>query len=180
VFETLSSSVEGVVYRHIIRAADKAVAVRVVCVSRNDTYYLHYDHLGSIGAVTDQTGAVQIQESFDAWGKRRGSAWSGAPSAGDVAAITKTTHRGFTSQEELDNLSLIDLNGRVYDPTAARFLSADPVVQAPFDSQSLNRYSYTFDNPLNATDPTGFAACTGSRIDVPRAPGRPPARIPRR
>ncbi|MEK7703689.1 MAG: Hint domain-containing protein, partial [Myxococcota bacterium] len=36
------------------------------------------------------------------------------------------------------------------------FTSPDPFVQAPFSSQSLNRYSYVFNNPLNATDPTGF------------------------
>lgn len=160
------------VYRHTIRAGDKTMAVRLIATGVDHTYYFHDDHLGSTGALTDETGAVKIQESFDAWGKRRGSAWTGAPSAADLAAITKTTHRGFTSQEELDNLSLVDLNGRVYDPTVARFMSADPVVQAPLDSQSLNRYSYTFDNPLNATDPTGFDACTtGTHIDRPAGVG---------
>jgi RHS repeat-associated protein len=79
-----------------------------------------------------------------------------------LSAINTTTHVGFTAQEHLDNLSLVDLNGRVYDPTMARFVSADPYVQAPYQSQSLNRYSCTWNNPLNQTDPTGF--CSGSRI----------------
>jgi hypothetical protein len=29
-------------------------------------------------------------------------------------------------------------SGRVYDPTLGRFISADPTIQAPFMSQSLN------------------------------------------
>lgn len=47
-------------------------------------------------------------------------------------------------------------NGRIYDPHIARFVQADPFVQAPSDLQMLNRYSYVRNNPLNATDPSGF------------------------
>lgn len=48
------------------------------------------------------------------------------------------------------------MNGRVYDPTIARFLSADPFIQAPSNLQSYNRYSYVMNNPLRYTDPSGF------------------------
>ncbi len=50
------------------------------------------------------------------------------------------------------------MNGRVYDPTLGRFLSADPYVQAPYFSQSYNRYTYTFNNPLIFNDPSGYLA----------------------
>jgi len=36
------------------------------------------------------------------------------------------------------------------------FLSADPHIQSPLNSQSLNRYSYTLNNPLSWTDPSGY------------------------
>jgi RHS repeat-associated protein len=95
--------------------------------------------------------------SFDPWGRRRaGATWTGNPTAGEWTTITNTTRRGFTFHEELDNLGLVHMNGRVYDPVVARFLSADPIVQDPSFSQSFNRYSYTFNNPLSFVDPSGY------------------------
>ncbi|MGH8016716.1 MAG: RHS repeat-associated core domain-containing protein [Opitutaceae bacterium] len=64
--------------------------------------------------------------------------------------------RGFTDHEHLDDLGLAHMNGRIYDPVLARFLSADPFIDGTSDSQGYNRYSYVHNNPLNATDPTGF------------------------
>ena len=48
------------------------------------------------------------------------------------------------------------MNGRVYDPLLARFMSADPTIPVVEDGQSLNRFSYVFNNPLSYTDPSGF------------------------
>ncbi len=48
------------------------------------------------------------------------------------------------------------MNGRVYDPKLGRFMSANPHIQAPMDTQSLNRYSYVLNNPMSATDPSGY------------------------
>lgn len=49
------------------------------------------------------------------------------------------------------------MNGRVYDPVTGRFLSADPPhIQAPYDTQSYNRYTYVKNNPLKYTNPSGF------------------------
>lgn len=46
---------------------------------------------------------------------------------------------------------------RLYDPLTGRVLSADPIVQEPFNLQNLNRYSYVLNNPLSYTDPTGLS-----------------------
>jgi hypothetical protein len=57
------------------------------------------------------------------------------------------------------------MNGRAYDYNLGRFLSVDPIIQAPGNSQSLNPYSYIMNNPLAGTDPTGYCAAEiGSRI----------------
>jgi hypothetical protein len=37
-----------------------------------------------------------------------------------------------------------------------RFLSADPYIQSPYNTQSYNRYSYVMNNPLKYTDPSGY------------------------
>jgi hypothetical protein len=54
------------------------------------------------------------------------------------------------------------MNGRVYDPAIARFITADPILQDPMNGQSYNRYSYVLNNPTNLTDPTGFTGCPAS------------------
>lgn len=66
----------------------------------------------------------------------------------------------------LDNVGLIHMNGRVYDPTLARFLSVDPINQAPDNAQSYNPYSYVFNSPMMFTDPSGFSAWTKYRRPV--------------
>lgn len=48
------------------------------------------------------------------------------------------------------------MNGRLYDATLGRFISADPHVQFVEDLQNYNRYSYVMNNPLSYTDPSGY------------------------
>ena len=47
------------------------------------------------------------------------------------------------------------MNARIYDPYLGRFLSADPVLPDPGNSQAYNRYAYVLGNPLKYVDPTG-------------------------
>lgn len=152
-------------YRHFIPADGRIVAIVKRSAASEDRFYLHEDHLGSTEVVTDQLGAVASRQSYDAWGKRRGSAWTGELTPTEKQAIANTTHQGFTGHEQLDNLNLVHMRGRVYDPVIARFPSADPIIQDPYHSQAFNRYSYVWNNPLNSTDPTGFCQVTGSRIN---------------
>jgi hypothetical protein len=49
------------------------------------------------------------------------------------------------------------MNGRVYDPTIGRFLSADPIIQTLALSQATNPFSYVMNQPLTLTDPTGLS-----------------------
>ncbi len=61
----------------------------------------------------------------------------------------------FTGHEHLDDFDLINMNGRMYDPLLAMFLSPDNFVQSPGNTQNLNRYAYCLNNPLVYTDPDG-------------------------
>jgi RHS repeat-associated protein len=117
------------------------------------TRYFHSDNLGSIAVITDESGNVVERDSYDAWGKRRYPTGADDPSG----SIESQTTRGFTGQEELADVGLVHLNGRVYDPLVGRMTSADPMVPDPLNGQAWNRYSYVINNPLAFTDPNGYS-----------------------
>ena len=109
------------------------------------------DYQGNCYSVTDELGNVVERYSFDPWGRRRNPAdWTF-----NNVQTTYTFDRGYTGHEMLDAFGLINMNGRVYDPIIARFLSPDNYVQAPGSSQGFNRYSYCLNNPLTYNDPSG-------------------------
>ncbi|WP_369679937.1 RHS repeat domain-containing protein [Pseudoalteromonas sp. A601] len=60
---------------------------------------------------------------------------------------------------------LIHMNGRVYDYNLGRFMSVDPLIQSPTNSQSINPYSYIMNNPLSGADPTGYCSTDDSLKD---------------
>ena len=63
--------------------------------------------------------------------------------------------RGYTGHEHLPWFGLLNMNARLYDPAVGRFLSPDPLVQAPDNTQNYNRYSYCLNNPLRYVDKFG-------------------------
>ncbi len=117
-----------------------------------ETFYIYKDFLGNYEAITNETGQLLEEQSFDPWGRRRNphtwSIESGVPE-------NFLFDRGYTSHEHLLAFGLINMNGRMYDPIIARFLSPDNFVQDPGYSQNFNRYSYAYNNPLKYTDPDG-------------------------
>lgn len=114
--------------------------------------WVHHDNLGSPIAITDQSGALVESLAYDVWGKRRALTTNATPDALDGVVDNK----GYTGHEMLDQLDLVHMNGRVYDPYTAKFLSGDPFVQDPTNGQNYSRYSYVLNNPTNLSDPTGF------------------------
>ena len=93
---------------------------------------------------------------YDVWGKREFVKVYEDPYLPNWDLFGLTGRQGFTGHEMLDNVGLIHMNGRVYDPDVGLFISADPIVKAPTFTQSYNRYSYVWNNPLSLTDPSGF------------------------
>lgn len=123
--------------------------------------YNHFDHLGSVTAMSDEMGLVGPASGganatvmgYDVWGARRNP---DGTSAGTSSFPVQVGHREFTGHETIPSVGLVNMNGRVYDPELGRFLSPDPNVQVVTDLQSYNRYSYVLNNPLRYTDPTGY------------------------
>jgi RHS repeat-associated protein len=130
--------------------------------------------LGSISTVTNSAGAVVSSQQFDSWGKVRTSGIS----------VTKLNYTG----QRKDDTGLLYYHARYYDPSLARFVSPDSIVQGatplmvqfgdlnasyeksgtvgPVDPSVLNRYSYTLNNRLKYDDPSGHEA-RGSRLSGP-------------
>ncbi|MBI5041937.1 MAG: RHS repeat-associated core domain-containing protein [Gammaproteobacteria bacterium] len=153
-------------YKNYIHAGGRVVAIRETLNggASPTTKYLHQDHLGSTDVITSSTGQVLERQSFDAFGTRRvATTWA----ASGTPITSPYSTRGYTGHEQVDPVGLIHMNGRVYDPDLGRFISADPTVQAPGNGQSLNRYSYTINNPLAYTDPSGHRFLPGltNRLD---------------
>lgn len=131
---------------HIVSKATSSSAVQTKNI------YYHTDHLGSIIAMTDDAGVVIERRSYDAWGKRRNA--NGTPMSN--AFVTGDIRHAFTGHQDLGEVGLIHMNGRIYDPAIGRFMSADPHIQYPSDMQNYNRYSYINNNPLSAVDYSGY------------------------
>jgi RHS repeat-associated protein len=115
--------------------------------------YFHHDHLGSIAVISNELGVVTERLAYDPWGRRRNT--DGQTDIHD-ALYGVNTDRGYTMHEHLDEMGIVHMNGRIYDPLIGRFMSADPYIQAPGNLQSYNRYSYVLNNPLAYTDPSGY------------------------
>lgn len=103
------------------------------------------DALGSTQALTDSTGAIQQQYTYDPYGSTSTSGNS-----------TSNSYE-FTGRET-DATGLYYLRARYYNPTTGRFLSEDP---AGFRA-GINLYAYVYDSPVVFTDPSGKDAISGA------------------
>ena len=115
--------------------------------------YLLGDHQGSLDTITDAVGGNPIRTAFTPFGVPRDPVdWSGAP----ASMPDSITRQGYTFQTVLGRMGLNHMNGRVQDAISGTFLSPDPFVPDPLNTQAFNRYAYVYNNPLTRTDLSGF------------------------
>lgn len=140
--------------------ATQTAPTTVSSIASNKVELWHNDHLGNLVATTNHGGTITGRYAYDPFGKRRDANGSyDAASALEVdydPAKASGTDRGFTQHEHLDDVGIVHMNGRLYDPTLGLFVQADTIVTTPANLQNYNRYGYVLNNPLNATDPTGY------------------------
>jgi len=167
---TSSTGDAFVTQRHYI--GDFAIHVEGTTNGSPDTDYTHLllkDNLGSVDTILAWDGSVVERRGYDAFGAPRTGDWYYEADATAIRGMLRygqDTTRGYTGHEHLAGVALIHMNGRAYDPNLGRFLSVDPFIQAPTNSQSMNPYSYLMNSPLAGTDPTGYLfqrAAAGSR-----------------
>ena len=117
---------------------------RPVAFRRGGTlHWVGSDHLGGTIRVLDGSFTALDGMRYKPYGEDRDTGSS------------LNTDRKFTGQTEDETAGLYWYASRAYDPAIGRFVSPDPIVPAPGNPQSLNRYSYVYNNPLKYTDPTG-------------------------
>jgi RHS repeat-associated protein len=104
-------------------------------------YFYFRDHLGSIREMTDNTGAVKVRYDYDPWGART------------KMGGTLESDFGFTGHYYHTASSLHLAPYRAYDSATTRWASRDPLEQI----MASNLYTYTHDDPVNATDVLGLS-----------------------
>ena len=120
---------------------------RPVAFRRGGTlHWVGADHLGGTIRVLDSSFAAVDGMRYKPYGEDRDTGSS------------LNTDRKFTGQTEDEAAGLYWYASRAYDPTIGRFVSPDSIVPDPENPQSLNRYSYVYNNPLGYVDPSGNSA----------------------
>ncbi|WP_300601570.1 FG-GAP-like repeat-containing protein [Niabella sp.] len=129
-------------------------------------YYVYTDQLGSIVAVTNESGSVVAEQNFDAWGRKRNPVNWGYSS---VPAVPDWLYRGFTGHEHITAFNLINMNARLYDPMTGMMISPDNFNQNPFSPAGYNGYLYANGNPLKYIDKDGNFAFVVVLIPIVKA-----------
>ena len=126
--------------------------------------YYHPDQL-STRLITGATGSVLATEDVLPFGE----------DAGTSSGVTDK-HR-FTDYERDSETGLDYATNRHYVSANGRFMQPDVVGGSTFAPQSLNRYSYSLNDPKNLSDPSGLQYVDGGPDgpppDSPYGPGPP-------
>ena len=101
--------------------------MRIARINGSEKRIFHKDHLGSSTAITDMNGNEVEISNYMPFGSLRSH-------SGSYVSDYK-----FTDQELDDSTGLYDYGARMYDPVIGRFISADIIVQDPFDPQDAEQ-----------------------------------------
>jgi len=130
--------------------------------------YYHFDGLGSVVALSNNSGKIVERYSYDVFGE---------PSIRDSCDVTRDSSAYgnpylFTGREFDSETGNYYYRARYYSPAIGRFLQADPFGIVPDGDQKnpfmpteqyyagTNLYTYVGNNPLNGRDPFGLATIT--------------------
>jgi len=122
-----------------------------VSVNYNGTEYFYLKNVqGDITGLTDTSGNVVVEYTYDAWGNPLTTTGSLANTLGQTNPLR---YRGYVYDTET---GLYYLQSRYYDPEVGRFINADSAISGPGgDLLGYNMFAYCFNNPANAFDDNG-------------------------
>ena len=107
------------------------------------TYYLN-DQLGTANALSNGSGGTSGQAVYGSYGQL-------------LQKSGVSVHFGLAGQQ-LDASGLYHIGARYLDPVSSTFTSPDPSGKEvdPTNPQTLNRYAYANNDPVDVTDPSGY------------------------
>ncbi len=111
-------------------------------VSSSTVYYYFVDQIGSTRVVAQADGTVSFKQEYFPYGQ-------------EVYSQSFDPGYKFAGYEADPESGLAYAFARYYSPLQGRFTTADPVGGDLGDPQTLNRYSYVRNNPINMADPSG-------------------------
>jgi len=125
---------------------DEVVAYTQTVAGVTKRYYPHYNHLYSVAALTDTSGAVVERYTYDAYGKQKIT-----DASGNVTRAKSSVgwDRGFTGYIADNETGLLYARSRMYSPGLGRFIGRDALGYV--DGASLYA-AYLVPNKL---DPSG-------------------------
>ncbi len=129
------------------------------------TYFMHPNHLGSTipqGGMTDQTGATTQKTRYYPFGQL----WTSGGTIRDDRFASMDPRDAETG----NNPTLF----RMQNPRLYRWLSPDPLAGDISNPQSLNRYAYVMNSPVNLTASQGVSSEIPAITFPGPIPGPPP------
>ncbi|WP_369252060.1 polymorphic toxin-type HINT domain-containing protein [Streptomyces sp. R41] len=115
------------------------------------------DHVGTANTSVDlSTGQPVTRRAFKPYGEIRGAKPASWPN--------KRSYLGVGIDDAATGLT--HLGAREYDQNSGRFLSADPVIDLA-DPLQMNGYTYSNNNPVSHSDPSGLCMADACGIGYP-------------
>jgi len=115
----------------------------IIAQQQTDRLYYVHDGLGSVRQLVDTTGEIQTNYAYDPFG---------------VPLVSGEVYNPyeFTGEAWDEEVGLLYLRARYYQPEVGRFITKDPWEGDPRSPATLNLYVYARGNPVNLVDPRGL------------------------
>jgi RHS repeat-associated protein len=120
------------------------------------TQFVFSDHQGSTRVVTNTNGGVISRQDYQPFGDELAAV--GMRSSDSFYGATNNARQKYAGMEKDDATGMSHTLWRKYDGMSGRWTSPDPYDASMIsgDPQSLNRYTYVNNDPVNQTDPDGL------------------------
>jgi RHS repeat-associated protein len=122
----------------------------LVKITAENIFY-HNDALGSVIRLTNGSGTIVEQYTYDVYGMPTIKDGSNNP----IPISAYGSRFLFTGREFNYDLGIYDYRNRMYSSELGRFMTPDPI---GFEGKDYNLYRYVGNNPVNLTDPDGLWA----------------------